>query len=225
MTLAQRRRALMGKKDNEGVPSGYVKNGLVFFLDALQADVDNNDWTDLIGGIAFTLANCTKSQNGVVFNGTNSEGIYAGAITHDWENETIETAITTASSSGQYILSQPGTDGWGISIGLQYVSSTTKCIVINMDGNSRPCFRTGGINGTISVSADTCVRNKIKITNTASTNLRNTGTTYTRIGRGVSNGNKFNGTIHAIRIYNRKLTEAEMLQNQQADIDRYGITI
>ena len=51
--------------------------------------------------------------------------------------------------------------------------------------------------------------------------------TWTRIGGRVDGSNvvTFKGDIHAIRVYNRLLTEAEILHNQNIDIQKYNIPI
>ena len=53
-----------------------------------------------------------------------------------------------------------------------------------------------------------------------------TGITYLGANRFSLDGNVsgfYNGKIHAIRIYNRKLTEAEIKANQANDATYYGI--
>jgi hypothetical protein len=45
---------------------------------------------------------------------------------------------------------------------------------------------------------------------------------YCMIGaRTPENNNPFNGKIYSIRIYNRLLTEAEILANQEIDLKRW----
>ena len=48
-----------------------------------------------------------------------------------------------------------------------------------------------------------------------------------RIGGRVDGSNRvtFKGDIHAIRVYNRLLTEDEILYNQNIDIQKYNIAI
>ena len=104
--LARRRRAMMAGKTASPIPSGYVTDGLVFFLDALQG-FNGNTWTDIAGGKPLSMTDCTDSGNGIVFNGTSSKGVYDGTITSDWQNETIEAAIDTAQKSTKDVFCQP----------------------------------------------------------------------------------------------------------------------
>lgn len=209
---------------SSSMPSGYVTDGLVFFLDGrLNIDVVNGTWTDLIGGKMFALTDCTASNGGVVFNGTSSKGEYDGTLSSDWETETIEAAIDTTMSASRDILNQPGS---GISLRLG-LSGEKMRVVLNAGAFAAYCNFPSSENAKL-ISG---IKGKAVINKSAhisSEPVSPTAAVATTIGvRKTSNGygTYYPGTIYAIRIYNRKLTAAEMLQNQQADIDRYGITI
>ena len=53
-------------------------------------------------------------------------------------------------------------------------------------------------------------------------------TNVIRIGKGTSGGassNYFTGNLYSIRVYNRKLTQEEMLKNQQVDNKRFNLLL
>lgn len=210
------------------IPSGYVTDGLVFFLDSLQL-VDSGTWTDIVGGKTFALTDCTVSGGGVVFNGTTSKGVYDGAITTDWANETIEVAITGLGTKSHSVLGQPyqnGTVGISMILAENYQNRQTAMIAINASGRN---FYWPPLNAVvISARSGLCVADKGVVTATQYATPGKNETNTTTLGHriiGTSISSYFRGTIFAIRIYNRQLTEAEMLQNQQADIERYGLVI
>lgn len=226
MTLKDRRRALMaGKKGGGGVPAGYVTDGLVFFLDGKQlVDIANGTWTDVVGGKTFALTDCTASNGGVIFNGASSKGEYDGTLSSDLETETIEAAIDTTMSASRDILNQPGS---GISLRFSLLGGSMR-VVLRAGGSMVKCCSFPSSQNAKLISG---IKEKSVINKSAYTSLTPvspTASVATTIGvRKTSDGytTYYPGTIYAIRIYNRQLTEAEMIQNQQADIDRYGIAI
>lgn len=215
------------------VPDGYITDGLVFFLDGKHG-ASANQWKDLIGDKIFALTNCTLGTNGVVFNGSTSYGEYNGAVTSDWENETIEVVVTVADptqSQNRGILYQPLIDGHtGISMHFGY------------HGNGQPRFAlcTDGVNRATAWATLTQAANKVGgnadrviLNGTAVTNTDNTNYAVNTTGKAVIGCRKtasspdgqhfFEGTIHAIRIYSRKLSQAEILANQSVDAEYYGV--
>lgn len=215
---------MRAKEKGASVPSVYVTNGLIFFLDGKQLATASK-WTDIVGGKEFSLTNCSINGGGVVFDGSSSYGAYNGAISSDWESETIEAAIDTTMANSRDILNQPIP---GISLRLSLT-----------DGNMRVVLRAGGGKATYCMYPSSVISRVVsgikgkavvnKTTYTGYDYVIPTAAVSTTIGARNTSGNTYSaffpGTIYAIRIYNRQLTEAEMLQNQQADIDRYGITL
>lgn len=218
--IMRRRRALIAAS-GEAIPAGYVKDGLILFLDGKQAGASS--WTDLVGGKTITLTDCTYNGNGVIFNGTSSKGSYSGALSSDWNTETIEAAFSTTMADSRDILNQPAP---GIILRLSLSAGDMRIITVG----SRQTFRKFQATTNaklISATKDKAFYNKVKCSSTAT--VTPSAPVSTLIGaREVTAGTitqYFPGTIYAIRIYNRQLTDAEILQNQQADMDRYGITI
>lgn len=217
---------------HSAIPSGYIKNGLVFFLDGKSAQ--SGEWVDIVGSKSFTLTDCTVSSNGVVFNGTSSKGICSGQITSDWGNETIEVVISGYSDGTALqrmsILSQPEINSAnGIDMLFAYEGSYTKIAIVS-DGTNRT-FKTFQKNlnaRCLSASASNAVVNGTEQAGTGSTTFsaNTSGNTYLgAYGEGSAEIVRyFGGTIHAVRIYNRKLSVAEMQANQQTDMTYYGLS-
>lgn len=79
---------------------------------------------------------------------------------------------------------------------------------------------------TFSASAndDLAVVGKTKSTSIVNSDWNAAGG-YVRIGGRASGGSAYPyvGTVHSIRLYNRKLTEEEMLFNHQVDNERFNL--
>ena len=231
MILANRRRAMMGRVSSDLVPDGYVKDGLIFFLDGLQL-CTASAWTDIVGRKTFTLYNCTRDANekGIVFDGSSSYGEAPGYISLDFAAETIEAASTglLPDNTGVAILNQPLVNGdCGVSL-MGGATTTTVPIAYVADGQTRNYItRTRTVTQHISANKDRVVTNHGNASGngTRSTSYAGYTENVTTLGsrNGASRAYKFNGTIYAVRIYNRLLSQAEMLQNQLADASRYGI--
>lgn len=212
------------------VPAGYVTDGLVFFLDGNSVE-SNSEWTDIIGGKTFALTNCTRTNKGVVFDGT-AYGEHSGAITNDFANETIEIVLNGRSTiTASTVLSQPYmNDSVGISMRFGLEVAYTPRFAIGLDATQRAYYYKQIIQdkNRISANSDRVVVNEEAATSTHTTSYakNQTGITYVGAGRFTLEGavgGFYVGTIHAIRIYNRKLTEAEIKANQQTDVTYYGL--
>ena len=228
MTLQERRRALTAQKSfTPSVPSGYITDGLVLFLDAKQY-VGNGKWIDCAGGKEFTLYNCTATANAVVFDGT-AYGETTGTITTEWANETVEVAMpeSLGGTSLCGIINQPLIDGnTGISLVLGAVVSQRRTCGIATDGTRRTFRQISATANRIGVNSGVSVNNGSTNTYTDNNSYAGANEGVTTIGcRCVSTRcGKMTGKICAIRIYNRKLTADEIKSNQAKDASYYGIS-
>lgn len=239
MSLMERRRALMASSKPVVIPSGYVTDGLVFFLDAKQLASDTK-WTDIIMRKQFDLTDCQKTANGMLFDQATSVGVCPGQITSDWATETIEavfTAADTRSDGGtiktRSILCQPyANDAVGISLRFGDNWASVRC-AIGLDGVKRAIMNFSPFRNSteqyvhaISVNGDRCVFNGKYIGSTSQTTYSKNSTGDTVLGATATSSvfGRNLGTIHAVRIYNRKLTEAEMKANQARDLVYYGLS-
>lgn len=226
--IMRRRRAILQYNNSEiPIPQGYIQDGLIFFLDGKQK-LTSSSWEDIVSGKKFNLYNCALDQNGgVVFDGLTSYGEYQGAVSSSYSTETIELA-TSGIINRTALFVQP--QYTGISMVNESNSGKTMLIMLPPENRTQPNAPLGSkiISSWSPRSSNfLAVADKVQTSSAGSTIFNPTSTAnITTIGSG-NNANrtaKFTGTIYAIRIYNRKLTKDEMIQNQMTDITRYGIT-
>ena len=221
MDALLRRRIMMGAAGpTPPTPSWYVSAGLVSHFDGIDKGNTSGRWESLVGSAYYTLnTHSTAETNAVVMDG-------AGVIT------------------GTNRVSIGGKAGT-IEVCAQYLGSATSCIVLNGSASGQICFIIGAagygfcVNGgsnqwnTTKVALFTCSANNDRLVLNGvngGTKATNNWSSYSdTIGGRASGSNKYyaNIRIYSIRIYNRLLTEAEMLQNQRIDNTRFnlGLTI
>lgn len=213
------------------MPDGYVTDGLIFFLDAKHG-FSGDKWTDLIGKKTFDLTNCDWRDNCVIFDGT-SYGEYQGAVSTNWKTETIEIVFeNSATNSNKTLFSQPYIgSNVGSSMRFGEISGGKGNVTQSLDAVSRNHPKlstlTTGNKHYITLYNNNAIVDGSKITETGWTSYskNQTGITYLGANRFTLEGTisaYFIGKIFAVRIYNRLLTEAEILANQQNDTVYYG---
>lgn len=216
--LLLRRREMMFKAERQD----YITDGLIFWLDGY--DATNDSWTDKIGSRTFALHNCSVSNHGVVFNGSSS---YGDCSTNNFAGATIEACIKRSNTSAWAVVFDQKSTTSEQNIVLSRSSGGT-IYTRATDANVSQCVYAGQSNEIISAWQD---GTKALVNGAQATigtgNLRKT-TTSNRLMIGLRVGSStayFNGTIYAIRVYNRKLTEAEMLHNQHIENSRFNLNI
>ena len=232
MDVMQLRRNLLMQQNQISCP--YIRNGLVLWLDGINKGGETGKWIDLIGGKEFVQTSYGKIVSGdnyyqftsETLNGSNYGGFYRNAtdISSNYKTDTIEIAFKR-NSQGSICSMFYGGDG----ISFIIASSNTLSYNSNADRNKR--YTLGleyQIPLIVSINNDRAVRNGTSLT-TTSNDYWSLQSDMTTIGfREVSTNHRpYYGKIYSIRIYNRLLTEAEMLQNQRADNARFnfGLTI
>lgn len=209
--------------------TGYVVDGLVFKLDGIDKGSDSTKWIDRIGNKEITLTNCSFTTDGVDFSASGAIGLLDGtSVGVTPANGTIE--ICASASSNMKVMVCCYFRGENSSIRLYESGSASK---FDMSNNNNDVSFTHGIS---EFTKMTISENQLRgyINGTAMT--ATTGRTWTAsitspcIILGSSNktvANRFAGTMHSVRVYNRQLTANEMLHNQKVDNDRYnlGLTI
>lgn len=204
-----------GSQPEPPAPS-YVANGLVFHLDGIDKGNTAGAWTDLVSGTVIQGTNVVSTQYGWEFDGTAyfvSSYILTGSADHTLEvcfkpTITGRYALFVINKQTQYNLmffKDSSTVTWlqrSNTYSFTLSANTPYSISLNLDG--------GLYNGT-AVS-------------------KNSGTDYwsntetLQIGR-RSSGDYFKGDIYSIRIYNRRLTAAEQLNNFNVDNSRFNLGI
>lgn len=220
-----RRRIMLGiSKRTPSVPIPYIDNGLVFYLDGINKGANADAWTDLIGGIVFQNSGATELANGWE-TGSGKKLINSGTLYFPSNTCTIEAALVREDYfvGGQIdVFNSLSSGATVLSFDQTYVYMARY-----QNGNGRiSCGPQGLYNGTplpvcISARYGMAVVNGSTFTNVSTSNI---GTaTYNSIGSRGNNNYPLIGKIHAIRIYNRQLSAAEMLYNQQIDNDRFNL--
>lgn len=206
-----RRRMAGGKKSDE-----YIQDGLVFHLDG--ADATTSEWVDKVRSMKFTMHNVRlDDKGGVIFSKDNSYGHNSSTYAFKYNTCTIEVVCTTT-NDGSYQAVIASTLNETICFGqYNYRVFTGNGI----QQNNWDCGL-GGLH-TFSSYAGKFYKDKVEITGKINDSF-GAGSGGTYLGMKSNSGNyPYAGTVYQIRIYNRKLTEEEILYNQSIDIKKYNI--
>lgn len=216
--LLMRRREMVLHDQVSPIVCPYITDGLIFWLDGIERGGIAGQWKDLIGGKIFVLNNVIEGTDCVHFNGANtSYGLCSGPVSADFNSETIECAVSSFPTRAT-LLNPPLINGF---VGIGLIRGTNK-YSHGMDGVSRFMWNLGGFKA-VSVNSDVAASNKVQRYKTGSEYwVANTsGDTY--LGMLSTGTYCFSGDIYSLRIYNRKLSLAEMLQNQSVDNERFNL--
>ena len=206
------------------LPQTYVKNGLVLWLDGINKGSTADTWTDLISGHQYV------ANNGVIFGNSyveldGSKSQFLSNSTFASPNATdgtIEIVLSDFTQGTNQVVYMPrydydsGDTVGGIAFGL-YGSSYA--IWSASRGTNMVAVQNGF--SVISINLLNAIKDG-NIANTGNTNNWSNATEYSYIGR-RSGGTYFTGKIHAIRIYNRRLSVNEMTRNQKIDNKRFNL--
>lgn len=193
----------------------YIQDGLVFQLDGI--DKGNDAWIDRKGQKEFVLHNVVTNSNNMEFNGTNSYAECSSTLGYDSVTHTLEVVWEGNKVTGVPFFGGP--------------TSAELCLLPQGTPLRRLSFGTGMnfiVNQPdelkmISANADNIIYNAGWIgTSGALEANASYNQTVASVGR-YKTSNYFRGKIYAIRVYDRKLTTLEMLQNQLIDIQRFGL--
>ena len=198
------------------IPSAdaYVQDGLVFQLDGIDKGNVEGAWVDRKAGRQFTLNNCIVNSDNIEFNGTDSKAVYNQLLDFG-TTTTVEVVFTREKVFGTIISS-------GNKIELMALQETTGYKYRYFSGNQVTGipFPDPTTIHTLSIpTSGRPVLDQIAQAKTFKDFYSESGTT-TYVGGGPSYSK---GKIYSIRIYNRNLTQAEMLKNQMIDIERFNI--
>ena len=201
------------------IPSAdaYVQDGLVFQLDGIDKGNVEGAWVDRKAGRQFTLNNCIVNSDNIQFNGTDSKAVYNqlldfGTTTTLEVVYTREKVFGTIISSGDKVqlIALALTSGYkyrffsGNQVTGQTFPDPTAIHTLSIPTSGRPIL-------------DQIAQPKTFKDFYSGSDI---DTTHTYVGGGPSYSK---GKIYSIRIYNRNLTQSEMLKNQMIDIERFNI--
>ena len=204
--------------EKQGGPSvgDYIQDGLVFQLDGI--DKGNDAWVDIKGQKEFALHNVIVNDNNIEFNGTDSYAEYGTPLGYSSATHTLEIVWESSKVTGVPFFGGP-TDA---EVYLMQLQATT-LRKLSFGTGMKYIANLPDTLKMISANADNIIYNAGWIGTSAALEARNSfDQTVASIGR-YKGDNYFKGKIYAIRIYDRKLTALEMLQNQLIDIERFGL--
>jgi len=211
-----------------------VTDGLVLALDAADRNSypgSGTTWRDMSGNnITGTLTNgpTFNSANGgsIVFDGTNDSVIMADNSALNTQTPSVEVWIKTNATSqngfwfekgtvnSQYSLFQEGTNiVWRQSDRSQYTTTATYLNTTNW----------AQVVGTYTSGDRKTYINGILRTSDTQTGAVSTNAGGMFIGTYGGGGYPYNGNIAIVRVYNRVLTPAEILQNYNAQKSRFNL--
>lgn len=205
--LLMRRREMVGEEEE----LSYITDGLVFHLDGIDKGETQGAWTDLISGTVFegtaeSQSNCFFFNNTYLSNSSFSLGANS--------NYTVEICYKeTVKQNG--VLFCSGNSATGNIFMAPYFSMYLQ------RGKIYYIDRVIGTKYSLSMNNERCLQNLVaKTYNKVGSNYMNS---MTNIGCRYHRGYNvfFMGYIYSIRVYNRNLTEAEILNNQKVDNKRF----
>lgn len=204
--------------------SGYIMDGLVLWLDAIDKGNITGAWVDRAAGHIFAASgNVAFGTNYIQLDGSSWLSSSETFNLPSPENGTIEVALSDFLANNNMLIYMPPDNTGKIAFGLL---SGKGVIWSASAGYMAPVALTSGFK-TASVTKDLFVADGDAGTFDISDTRYWSGISNTSYIGGRASGSYFTGKVHAIRIYNRHLTPAEMLQNQRLDNKRYnlGLTI
>lgn len=204
----------------------YVTDGLVFHLDGSRAQ--SSEWVDSASGYIFNLSNCNKVPGGIYFNGSTSFG-----------QCTTAPAPAISAFTAEIVYKNERDDVDEALFSWQRFHTSSRGLCYSWDATNQRFKRrlsTGSAASASTLNGD-YTPNVIKVHSfSESLNYQNKAeqtfgakaynaysNQYFYLGKVNGSSQYFKGTIYQIRIYNRALTENEILSNQAIDYDRYGI--
>ena len=206
--------------------NSYIQDGLIFQLDGIAKgnSADPTTWVDLKGGMVLAQhpdGNPVQSlANGWYFDG--GARFYNSTLTAYSQDLTVEACIQSASGSGNGFFHSGGnTSGkpmlYVVGTGLLFLQRGKYA-----QGNLGTRLK-NNVPISISLNQDRCLGNGNTYALSSGTNY------YTATGLGTEvgtyNESWMKGTVYAIRLYSRRLTEEEQRHNILVDSKRFNFSL
>ena len=208
------RRRLMMQAKAQPFECPYITDGLVFWLDGINKGKSSAGWQDLIGKYVFPWISRTKQGENCVIFGSGAEAMVNTNVPVFGTDSTIEGCCSGGSNSQ-----------W------QIVFFQNIMMLARDSYGTQLTFKTKGTGGRFKVTVPTTFTasandNVALVNGVKSTTKQNSDWQIfigTSIGARSGGSYSYAGNVHSIRIYNRLLTEEEMLFNQQVDNERFNL--
>lgn len=214
--LLNRRVVMMGQRGGE---LEYIKDGLVLWLDGIdKGATDGSAWVDLVEGYVFA-----KQGSGTIIVG---QDYYSSSIWRDaYFTNTDFVSPDAEDGTFEYVGSDPLGTIFVAKTSAQFTFAKYQNHILWRPGDNAYA-NTYWPTGTYSINADRGLRNGAPLnTGTKSNTIANNANGTNVIGRNLTNNyyHANRAQIHCIRIYNRKLSESEMLHNLAVDNVRFSL--
>ncbi len=222
-------------------PTRYVQDGLIACWDGIEnagAGVHEDNvavWKSIVGGYEFTLNNVTVDANCMTFAGsTSSYGTLSATDTASTflaaKSGTLEIVYRSRTGTGsQVIMQSTGAAGMAFSIWetskiLPYTSSS-QAAQLSFSFTSGTEVNFAAVRY-VSGAPVTAIANGSALSPANASSWASPGS-ETIIGNRYTkaSANSFPGSIYAIRLYDRQLTDPEILANQSIDQQRFTETV
>ena len=194
----------------------YVKDGLVMWLDGIDKGSNGTVWVDKINGYEFTNHGAVFNSDNVYLDGT---AYLTGSTTplFPTTSGTIEVVYKKDSEEGIIIMAPSGNNQLSFGVINTYG-------IMWSAGTSKPKYSNNIYWGSVSISSERALGNGTTLTQNGSSYLSNNSGKPAYIGkRDYGSGNILKGKIFCIRLYNRPLTEEEVLYNLSIDRQRFDL--
>ncbi len=222
-------------------PTRYVQDGLIACWDGIEnagAGVHEDNvavWKSIVGGYEFTLNNVTVDANCMTFAGsTSSYGTLSATDTASTflaaKSGTLEIVYRSRTGTGsQVIMQSTGAAGMAFSIWetskiLPYTSSS-QAAQLSFSFTSGTEVNFAAVRY-VSGAPVTAIANGSALSPANASSWASPGS-ETIIGNRYTkaSANSFPGSIYAIRLYDRQLTDSEILANQSIDQQRFSQSV
>jgi len=206
----------------------YIRDNLVFHLDGINRGGSTGHWIDLIGGVDFTLIDCTEATDHVSFGGT-GYGSTSTNLNYPFANYTMEIVaapnFTTPSAFNVFFMAN-GNDNIAFGVGSSGMAltatSSRKKLYFSRPTNITHYYIGAGIDYAVFINGASATLHTdlsyVESKGKPSIGCRMNGSTAE---------NKFDGSIYSIRVYQGNLTAEQRQHNLSVDNERFnmGLTL
>ena len=201
-------------------------------------------YIDLVGGKDFVLTDVTEADSGLVFNGTTSKGVASGGLDVAYDSSTIEVIATIenipTTTTPRIAILGNSLDGC-VAAGCRYpgqqagsimTCATTGTNISHPQNRYNAGFYFNNTNVAIANTKDNVVIDGLLQTSPRDQGAQSVNDFLLGLSSVLAVGyqnvsgteNYLKGTIKCIRVYNTKLTPAQMIANYEIDKKRFNLT-
>ena len=198
--------------------SDYVQSGLVLHMDGKSGKTGSTSWASVVGNTTFTNYGATFNNDHIYFDGVD-----------DYLSNTSYTAPASGTGTIEVVIDN---ETFGEELSLVFMAKTRAAIGFGTTSAKYILYSCGATNrlralatlakASFSISYSGRYQNGESMSTNSSDYWGGQDTNTNYIGKRKTGG-CFKGKIYSIRIYNRRLTEAEVLANLAVDNIRFNL--